>query len=107
VVLIGDNFSRPDASLLTAGEMTAIRADIAASKLLRITAPDATATALLAPYKKQKEAMGSTVVATTNDNLCLRRCRAANVMPRVQLWAISAIKTRQLTPTAAISSRLC
>jgi len=72
-VLIGDNFSRPDASLLTAGEMTAIRADIATSKLLRITAPDATATALLAPYKKQKEAMGSTVVATTNDNLCLRR----------------------------------
>ncbi len=72
-VLIGDDFSRPGAIALTSDEMASIRADIAASKLLRITIPDATATALLAPYKKQKEAMGSAVVATTNDNLCLRR----------------------------------
>ncbi len=72
-VLIGDNFSRPNEVPLSADETAAIRADIAASKLLRITSPDATATALLAPYKKQKEAMGSAVVATTHDNLCLRR----------------------------------
>jgi 5'-nucleotidase len=72
-VLIGDNFSRPNASALNPDETAAIRADIAASKLLRITAPDATSTALLAPYKKQKKAMGSRVVATSRDNLCLRR----------------------------------
>lgn len=76
-VLIGDNFSRPNATALAAGEMVALRADIAASKLLRITAPDATATALLAPYKRQKEAMGAAVVATTQDTLCLRRVPGA------------------------------
>ena len=72
-LLIGDKFSRPDASDLTASEATAVRTDIAASKFLRITVPDATATTLLAPYKKQKEALGSKVIATANDNLCLRR----------------------------------
>lgn len=72
-VLIGDAFSRPSEVPLSADETAAIRADIAASGLLRITTPDAAATALLAPYKQQKEAMGSEVVATTHDNLCLRR----------------------------------
>ncbi len=72
-VLIGANFSRPDPPMLTPAETAAIRADIATSKLLRITEPNTTATALLAPYKAQKEAMGATVVATNNTNLCLRR----------------------------------
>lgn len=72
-LLIGDNFSRPDPPALSPAETASIRADIAARKLLRITEPDPTATALLAPYKAQKEALGSTVVAATDRNLCLRR----------------------------------
>lgn len=72
-LLIGDNFSRPDPPALSPAETAAIRADIAARKLLRITEPDPAATALLAPYKAQKEALGSTVVAAAETNLCLRR----------------------------------
>ncbi len=73
-ILIGDSFSRgPDAPKLTATERAAIHTDIASGKVLRITEPDRTATALLAPYKVQKEAMGATVVATSTTTLCLRR----------------------------------
>lgn len=72
-MLIGENFTRPDATALTPEESAVVRADIGAGKLLRITPPDAAATALLAPYKKQKEALGATVIATTNEPLCLRR----------------------------------
>jgi len=71
-VLLGDRFSRGDQPL-NAAETAAVRADIDAGKVLRITAPDPQAEAILAPYAKQKEAMGATVVATATDNLCLRR----------------------------------
>lgn len=72
-VLIGDQFSRVDGTPLRTEEITAVRNDIAASRVLRITDPDPQAAALLAPYARQKEAMGATVVATAADNLCLRR----------------------------------
>jgi len=72
-VVIGDTFSRPAPPALNPEEIAAIRADIGAGQLLRITAPDQEAAALLAPYKQQKEALGEKVVATTGDNLCLRR----------------------------------
>lgn len=73
-VLIGDPFSRPESSTpLRPEEIAAVRGDIADSGVLRITEPDPQATALLAPYAQQKEAMGSTVVATARENLCLRR----------------------------------
>jgi 5'-nucleotidase len=72
-LIIGDTFSRPAPPALSAEETAAIRADIVAGQLLRITAPDQEAAALLAPYKQQKEALGEKVVATTGDNLCLRR----------------------------------
>ncbi len=72
-VLIGDDFRRDDKSALRPEEIANVHADIAAGQVLRITAPDPQAAALLAPYKKQKEAMGATVVATSSDNLCLRR----------------------------------
>jgi len=72
-VVIGDRFSRPAPPALTAVETAALRADIAAGGLLRISAPDPGATALLAPFKKEKEAMGATVVATVAETLCLRR----------------------------------
>jgi 5'-nucleotidase len=72
-VLIGDQFSRGDKTPLSGEETAAIRADIATSQVLRITAPDPQATALLAPYRQQKEAMGATVVATAPETLCLRR----------------------------------
>lgn len=72
-VLIGDQFSRPDTTPLSPEEIAAVRSDIAGSGVLRITAPDPQAAALLAPYAQQKEALGATVVATASDNLCLRR----------------------------------
>lgn len=72
-VLIGGQFSRAEGAPLTKEEIAAVRADVAASQVLRITEPDPQAAALLAPYKKEKEAMGATVAASTADNLCLRR----------------------------------
>ncbi len=72
-VVIGDRFGRKDDTPLSADEAAAARADIAASQVLRVTAPDPQAAALLAPYTRQKEAMGATVVATAPETLCLRR----------------------------------
>lgn len=76
-VLIGDQFSRADNAPLTKEETGAVRADVAASPALRITEPDPAAAALLAPYKKEKEAIGIAVVASTAENLCLRRVPGA------------------------------
>ncbi len=72
-VLLGDQFSRPEQGPLTAAETAAVRTDLARGQVLRLTLPDPQATALLAPYKEQKETMGNIVVATAPDNLCLRR----------------------------------
>jgi len=72
-VLLGDQFSRDDRTPLTAQETEAVRADIQASQVLRMTAPDPEAAALLAPYRQQKEALGAAVVATAPETLCLRR----------------------------------
>jgi len=72
-LLIGDQFSRADKTALTKEETAAVHADVAASQVLRMTAPDQEAEALLAPYRAQKETMGSLVAATASDNLCLRR----------------------------------
>jgi 5'-nucleotidase len=72
-LLIGDQFSRADKTALTKEETAAIHADVAAGQVLRMTTPDPEAEALLAPYRSQKETMGSLVAATASDNLCLRR----------------------------------
>ena len=72
-LLLGEQKSRPDKQPLNPHQQVAIYADIKASRLQRPTRPDAQATALLAPYKERKEAMGATVVATTAEPLCLRR----------------------------------
>lgn len=71
-VLIGDTFKR-GSTAVSAADAAAIRQDIAASGVLRITAPDAAAAATLAGYKAQKDALGNQVVASAPDNLCLRR----------------------------------
>ena len=72
-MLIGNNFNHKDHTALSAGERAAVQADIADSRMLRITQPDPRATAQLAPYKRAKEALGAKVVASTKENLCLRR----------------------------------
>lgn len=71
-VLIGDTFKRGSATVSDA-DAAAIRQDIAASGVLRVTAPDAVATATLAGYKAEKDALGQKVVASAPANLCLRR----------------------------------
>ena len=71
-LLIGDQFSR-GGQPLNPNEVAAVRRDIAASGVLRITPSDPQAESLLAPYAQQKEALGSTKIATATDNLCLRR----------------------------------
>jgi 5'-nucleotidase / UDP-sugar diphosphatase len=72
-LLIGDQFRRDDKTALSQEETVAIAADIAAGKVLRITAPDPEAEAVLAPYREKKESMGLKVIAAAADNLCLRR----------------------------------
>ncbi len=71
-VLIGDTFKRGAAPVSDA-DAVAIRKDIAASGVLRVTTPDAGAAATLATYKTAKDALGAKVVATAPANLCLRR----------------------------------
>jgi 5'-nucleotidase len=73
-LLIGDTFTRTGSKpQLSAEETASIRADIVDSGILRITQPDATAAAVLAPYKKSKNKLGSKVIATADAPLCLRR----------------------------------
>ena len=72
-VTIGDTFSRPDGKPLTENEIAAIKSDVAASEVLQITMPDTRATAALEPYKLAKEELSSTVLATADRDLCLRR----------------------------------
>jgi 5'-nucleotidase / UDP-sugar diphosphatase len=59
-VLIGEEFSRPlqTAASLTPAESAAIKADIAAGGVLRISVPDAAARDILAPYARQKQELG-------------------------------------------------
>ncbi|MBM9537603.1 5'-nucleotidase C-terminal domain-containing protein [Desulfobulbus alkaliphilus] len=78
-VLIGDEFSRPQATdvSLTPAESAAIQADIATGDVLRITVPDAAASDILAPYAKQKRELGDMVIGSAANNLCLRRVPGA------------------------------
>lgn len=73
-LLIGNSFTRPGSATALSDEAIAhIRADAAASGALRIAAPDQAASILLAPYRKEKDALGSTVIASAETPLCLRR----------------------------------
>ncbi len=72
-MLVGDDFRRGGGEPLNEAENGAVRADIEAGGVLRITAPDREAETLLTPYRQQKEALGATVVATAATDLCLRR----------------------------------
>ena len=78
-LLIGDDFRRPgnDSTPLSQAETQAVMADIANSKSLHITPPDADARAALAPYQARKTQFGSTVVAQVSDTLCARRVPGA------------------------------
>lgn len=67
-VLVGADFESMDA-----GVAAAVRADIAASGFLRLSAKQAAAEAVLAPYQKRQEDFGRKTVATATQNLCLRR----------------------------------
>jgi len=71
-VLIGDDLKLGTAAV-TAADRTAMLADIAASGFLRLTVPDAAASAVLAPFKEKVDAFNKTVVAVAPDELCSRR----------------------------------
>ncbi|QEI08476.1 bifunctional metallophosphatase/5'-nucleotidase [Pigmentiphaga aceris] len=71
-VLIGDDLKIGTAAV-SAADRTAMMADIAASGFLRVTAPDASATAVLAPFKEKVDVFNRTVVAVAPDELCSRR----------------------------------
>jgi 5'-nucleotidase len=72
-VLVGDTYKVGTVAASTA-DATAFRAAIDASAgVIRTTAPSATVTTVLAPFKTAKDAMGLQVVGKTMDNLCLRR----------------------------------
>lgn len=84
-VLVGDRYARADKSRtpFRPDEAAAIRKDIGDSKgLLLPSAPDAAALELLAPYKMQKEAFGAAVIATAQNDLCLRRVPGTNAARR-------------------------
>lgn len=74
-VLIGDDFKRTakDAPALMSTELDFIKRDIESSNALRIVQPDAKALSILEPYKVAKNLLGKEIVATAEQNLCLRR----------------------------------
>lgn len=71
-VLIGDDF-QIGGSPASGADRAAINADIAASGFLRVTAPDAKATAVLEPYRESVEVYKETEVANAPLELCSRR----------------------------------
>lgn len=76
-ILIGQSYKLGSAEA-GAADAAAFQAAVAASGgLLRPTTESAAASALLAPYKADKDAMGLQVVGRADDNLCLRRVPGA------------------------------
>ena len=71
-VLIGNNFT-VGGKAPTAAEQTAIDASVKAAGFLRVTAPSASATSVLAPFKARVEVFNKTVVARAPKELCSRR----------------------------------
>lgn len=71
-VLIGDNFTIGGKAPGDA-EKKALQASVAASGFLRVTQPQAAATAALAPYKDKVAVFNKTLVATAPAELCSRR----------------------------------
>ena len=71
-VLIGDDF-KIGTTAVTEADRVAIVKDIAASGFLRVTAPDAAAAAVLAPFKAKVDQFKASVVATAPVELCSRR----------------------------------
>jgi len=71
-VLIGDNFKVGGADP-SAADLTAFKADVAASGFLRITQPDAAATAVLKPFADEIAEFKVTNVALATTELCSRR----------------------------------
>ncbi|MCK9511755.1 MAG: 5'-nucleotidase C-terminal domain-containing protein [Pigmentiphaga sp.] len=71
-VLISDDF-QIGGSPASGADRAAISADIAASGFLRVTAPDAQATAVLEPYRESVEVYKETEVANAPLELCSRR----------------------------------
>jgi len=74
-ILIGDDFRPADRQRppLGAAGLRAIRDDVRASGVLRITAPDAQAQRILAPFRARKLAFGAAVVAHAPRTFCARR----------------------------------
>jgi 5'-nucleotidase / UDP-sugar diphosphatase len=71
-VLIGEQLRRGSVAV-SAADAAAMRADLAQQPALRVQAPQAAASAALAPFKAAKDAFGSVVAGTAAENLCLRR----------------------------------
>lgn len=71
-VLIGDDF-RIGGAEVTAADRAAIEADVAASGFLRVTAENAAAAGVLAPYAREVQAYRAKVVANAPQELCFRR----------------------------------
>ena len=67
-ILIGSTLGK-----LAGDALAAARADLASQPALRVTEPDAAASAVLADYASQVKAFGAEPVAVAQQNLCLRR----------------------------------
>ena len=71
-VIIGNNYTL-GGKAPTAAEQAAIDASVKAAGVLRVTAPSANATSVLAPFKARVEVFNKTVVASAPTELCSRR----------------------------------
>ncbi|MDO6466730.1 NAD nucleotidase [Neptunomonas phycophila] len=76
-LLLGNEFSRDDINgdsvSVTGNELAAIESSIEASPVLDIVEEDATSATILEGYSEQVDVLKTTVIGSSNDDLCLER----------------------------------
>lgn len=76
-LLLGDEFSRDDGNgdsiMLTGNELTDVQTNIETSTIVDIVTQDVTSAAILADYSEQVDILKTTVIGSSNDDLCLER----------------------------------
>ena len=119
-LLLGNEFSRDDINgdsvSVTGNELAAIESSIEASPVLDIVEEDATSATILEGYSEQVDVLKTTVIGSSNDDLCLERipgqgqstlCSASETQSQgsdISNLVALAFKTMSITSDIAIQN---
>lgn len=119
-LLLGNEFSRDDINgdsvSVTGNELAAIESSIEASPVLDIVEEDATSATILEGYSEQVDVLKTTVIGSSNDDLCLERipgqgqstlCSASETQSQgsdISNLVAQAFKTMSITSDIAIQN---